>query len=60
MLFRYIKKYFFQYLMGILVLFGVDLLSVHIPQLTGEVTDGLSGGGFTWATVGRIVLMIFL
>ena len=60
MLFRYIKKYFFKYLMGILVLFCVDLLSVFIPQLTGEVTDGLSGGGFTWANVGRIVLMIFL
>ena len=60
MLFRYIKKYFFKYLMGILILFGVDLLSVFIPQLTGEVTDGLGGGGFTWANVGRIVLMIFL
>ncbi len=60
MLFRYIKKYFFKYLMGILILFGVDLLSVFIPQLTGEVTDGLRGGGFTWANVGRIVLMIFL
>ena len=60
MLFRYIKKYFFQYLTGILILFGVDLLSVYIPQLTGEVTDGLGGGGFTWDNVARCVLLIFL
>ena len=60
MLFGYIKKYFFKYLMGILVLFGVDLLSIYIPQLTGEVTDGLGGGGFTAENVARCCLLIFL
>lgn len=41
MLFKYVKKYWVQYLLGILVLFGVDLLSLYIPQFTGEITDGL-------------------
>ncbi|MBP5651887.1 MAG: ABC transporter ATP-binding protein [Lachnospiraceae bacterium] len=60
MLFGYVRKYWFKYLMGILVLFGVDLLSVFIPQLTGEVTDTLGTGGSTSADIARIVLMIFL
>ncbi len=60
MLLGYIKKYFFKYLMGILILFGVDLLGVYIPQFTGEVTDGLGGGGFTPENVARCVLLIFL
>ena len=60
MLFGYVKKYWFKYLMGILVLFGVDLLSVFIPQLTGEVTDTLGTGGSTSADIARIILLIFL
>lgn len=64
MLFRYIKKYWFQYLMGIIVLFGVDLLSIYIPQLTGEVTDGLGlsveMGGFTHEDIARCCLLILL
>lgn len=40
----YIKKYTFKYLMGIIILFLVDLLSLYIPQLTGEITDGLTYG----------------
>lgn len=59
MLFGYIKKYRKQYFFGILILFAVDLLSIYIPQLTGEVTDGLSGT-FTKADVGRCCLMILL
>lgn len=64
MLFKYIKKYWFKYLMGIIVLFGVDLLSIYIPQLTGEVTDGLGKsvamGGFTHDDIARCCLLIFL
>ncbi|MCR5323920.1 MAG: ABC transporter ATP-binding protein/permease [Lachnospiraceae bacterium] len=60
MLWKYFKKYKWKYLMGILVLFGVDLLSVYIPQFTGEVTDGLTKNGFTSSDVGHIILLIFL
>lgn len=64
MLFKYVKKYWFQYLMGIIVLFGVDLLSIYIPQLTGEVTNGLSlsvaQGGFTHDDIARCCKLIFL
>ena len=60
MLLRYVKKYWFQYLMGILVLFGVDLLSIYIPQLTGEITNGLGTLEFTPEDVGRCCLLILL
>ncbi len=60
MLLKYVKKYWFQYLMGILVLFAVDLFSVYIPQFTGEVTNGLSDGAFGADDVGRCILLIFL
>lgn len=60
MLWKYIKKYKFNYLMGIIVLFIVDLLSIYIPQLTGEVTNGLGEGGFDKSDVGRCCIMILL
>lgn len=60
MLWSYVKKYKFKYFLGIVVLFGVDLLSIYIPQLTGEVTDGLGTGAFTAEKVARCCLMIFL
>ncbi|MCR5684823.1 MAG: ABC transporter ATP-binding protein/permease [Lachnospiraceae bacterium] len=60
MLWKYIKKYRVQYICGILILFAVDLISVYIPQFTGEVTDGLSGSGFTREDVGRCCLAILL
>ena len=60
MLWKYFKKYKWQYLCGIIILFGVDMLSVYIPQFTGEVTDGLTKSGFTQNDVGRLVLLIFL
>lgn len=59
MLWRYLKKHWFSYLMGILVLFGVDLLSLYIPQFTGEVTDGLAGG-FGKADVIKYCIRILL
>lgn len=60
MLWSYIKKYKWQYAIGILILFGVDLLSIYIPQFTGEVTDGLGTGGFGREDVARCCLLIFL
>lgn len=42
MLFKYIWKYRWLYLIGIGILLVVDYLNLFIPQYIGEVTDGLS------------------
>lgn len=60
MLFKYIKRYIIPYAIGILILFGVDVLGLYIPQFTGEVTDGLGSGAFGAAEVRHYVLLILL
>jgi len=61
MLWKYIKRHWFSFMMGILVLFMVDYLGLFIPQLTGEITEGLSSGVFTsediLAKIGLILLV---
>ncbi len=59
-LWRYIRKYWVRYLLGIFTLFAVDLLSLYIPELTGEVTDGLESGAYGMAEVGRCVTGILV
>ena len=53
-----ILKYFWQYLLGLSCLLAVDYLELFIPQLTGEITDGLTAGGFTASVLLRDVLLI--
>ncbi len=38
---KYIKRYKWGYLLGIITLFVVDLLGLLIPEYTGKITDGL-------------------
>ncbi len=38
---KYIKRYKWSYLLGIITLFGVDLFGLLIPEYTGRITDGL-------------------
>lgn len=38
---KYIKRYKWSYLLGIITLFAVDLLGLLIPEYTGKITDGL-------------------
>ncbi len=38
---KYLYKYKWKYLMGIITLFIVDFVNLYIPQFTGEITDGL-------------------
>ncbi|MDE7218579.1 MAG: ABC transporter ATP-binding protein/permease, partial [Oscillospiraceae bacterium] len=58
---RHIKRYWLQYVLGIIALALVDLMNVYIPQFTGEVTDGLKAGTIgmdgVWRLVGWIVLL---
>ena len=44
MLWGYIRRHWWQYLLGIAALFVVDLLHTWIPEMTGNVTDGLKEG----------------
>ena len=41
-LMSYIKRHKWQYILGIITLFIVDYANLFIPELTGEVTDGLT------------------
>lgn len=43
-IFRYISRYKYKYILGILTLFIVDFANLYIPQFTGEITDGLKNG----------------
>lgn len=40
-LFKYICKYKWKYLLGIFTLFVVDFVLLYIPEFTGKITDGL-------------------
>lgn len=60
MIFRYIFKYKWSYLWGILTLFAVDIIGLKIPQLTGDITEGLEKGGFTFSDVLPLMLLILL
>lgn len=41
---KYISRYKYKYILGILTLFIVDFANLYIPQFTGEITDGLKNG----------------
>ena len=41
-LMTYVKRHKWQYILGIITLFIVDYANLFIPELTGEVTDGLT------------------
>ncbi len=60
-LIRSMLKYAGQYAGGLLCLLLVDYLELYIPQLTGNITDGLTAGTFTakmvLVNVGLIVLI---
>lgn len=60
-IFKYINKYKWKYIAGILILFIVDFMNLYIPQFTGEITDGLESGTMDMHGVmfgiGKIVLV---
>ena len=60
---RYLKRYWVQYLLGILALFIVDRVNAMVPRLSGELTDGLAYSaetGFGLNEIGNIVLRLLL
>jgi ATP-binding cassette subfamily B multidrug efflux pump len=58
---KYISKYKWKYLLGILTLFLVDFVNLYIPQFTGEITDGLESRTMdmngVFQVVGKILLV---
>lgn len=57
---KYIKKYRFQYIAGIVTLFIVDVANIFIPKMTGTITDGLTARTIDWNGVKECLLGIFL
>lgn len=55
---QYIKKYKVQYILGIIVLFVVDVANVFIPKLTGAITDGLTAKTIGWDGIKGYLLAI--
>lgn len=49
----YMRKYLGQYIGGLVCLLTVDFLELYIPQLTGQITDGLTAGDFP----GKLLLL---
>ncbi len=58
---RYVRRHWWQYILGILALFVVDAVNVYVPQFTGEITNGLDqhtlGMDGVMALVWKIVLI---
>ena len=59
-LMSYIKRHKWQYILGIITLFIVDYANLFIPELTGEVTDGLTARTMDMHGVFAAVLKILL
>ncbi len=59
-LISYMLKYVWQYVGGLICLLAVDFLELYIPQLTGEITDGLTAGNFSIRMLLIDVLLIVL
>jgi ATP-binding cassette subfamily B protein len=55
-----LRRYAGSYLLGLLTLFLVDYVNLFIPQLMGEVTDGLAVQGMDAAGVLSLALRIVL
>lgn len=54
---KYIMRYKWSYILGIITLFAVDLLGLLIPEYTGKITDGLK---YKTMDFGGILHMIVL
>ena len=61
--FKYLRRYWLKYLLGILALFIVDRVNAAVPLLSGELIDGLTTRaetGFGMADIGNIVLRLLI
>ena len=75
-IFTYLRKHWLAYLLGVIMLAAVDYYNLIIPQITGQITDGLSAKilsmDMVWAliidfltmvivvTIGRVLYRFFI
>ena len=75
-IFTYLRKHWLSYLLGVIMLAAVDYYNLIIPQITGQITDGLSAKilsmDMVWAliidfltmvivvTIGRVLYRFFI
>ncbi len=55
---KYLARYGWKYVLGILALYVVDAFNVYIPEYTGVITDGLAQGSMDLHGVIRNALII--
>lgn len=55
---KYINKYKWLYLIGIMVLLAVDYMQLFIPKITGSVTDGIKDGSMTSEGILQMVMLL--
>lgn len=59
-IFRFMKPHMVRYVLGIIVLAVVDYVNLFIPQITGELTDGLTNHTMGMTGVMHCVKMVIL
>lgn len=59
-IFTYLKKHWFIYTLGVLMLALVDYYNLIIPQLTGQITDGLSAKTLNFDGVMGLISSFFV
>lgn len=59
-LLSFLRRYVWQYVGGLLCLLTVDFLELYIPQLTGEITDGLTAEDLTGKMLLTDVVLIIV
>lgn len=57
---KYLWRYRYRYLLGLITLFLVDLLGLLIPEYTGRITDGLSFGTMDRQGIFHMIGLILL
>ena len=59
-IFTYLKKHWFIYTLGIIMLALVDYYNIIIPQITGQITDGLSAKSLDYNGVLSLIISFFI
>ncbi len=57
---RYVRHYIPQYLVGLVALFAVDKMNTNIPELTGQITDGLREQTITLDGIWHLLFQILI
>lgn len=59
-IFTYLKKHWFIYTLGIVMLALVDYYNLIVPQITGQITDGLSAKTLDFNGVLSLIISFFI